>query len=60
MSIQLIINKIKTSRKYYFQVSIIWYALNHLIYLQSYINDVNVNNLNDLSADKFINLHKNN
>ena len=31
-------------------------ALNHLIYLQSYINDViNVNNLNEFSANKFFN-----
>ena len=53
---QLIINKMKQNRKYYFQVSIIWDALNHLIYLQSYINDViNVNNLNEFSANKFFN-----
>ena len=46
--------------KYYFQVSKLRDALNHLTLLEPYINDViNDNNLKNLSIDDFINLYKN-
>ena len=54
------INKMDEYDKYYFQLSKLRDALNHLTLLQPYINDViNDDNLKSLSVDEFVNLYKN-